>query len=107
MGNSRNIMKKYDKCECEILNGDIVGIEKGYFENGNLMHEDERYNNKENGKIKVYYENSVLRFEYEYVNRDKKGKGKKYDEEGYLIYEGEFLITMQMELEKNMIKKEM
>ena len=93
-----------------ILNNNINGKGREYYNYGDLKYEGEYLNGRKNGKGKEYFFNQKLRFEGEYKNdlqwdgkgydkskkivyelKNGKGLKKDYDDSGDLIFAGEYL----------------
>lgn len=84
-----NGKKRY---ECEYLNNLKHGIERFYFENGNIESEINYRKGKKNGRWTVWYENGQKYYEVSYSNNVREGKwfswhsnGKKASE---VVYRG-------------------
>jgi antitoxin component YwqK of YwqJK toxin-antitoxin module len=70
--------------ESNFLNGYKEGIQKVWYQNGQLKTEHGMKNNIYHGLAKSWYENGVLRFEAEY-DMGKEIWSKSYNEQGELI----------------------
>jgi antitoxin component YwqK of YwqJK toxin-antitoxin module len=70
--------------ENNFLNGYKEGIQKQWYQNGQLLIVQSFLNNVPNGKCLEWHENGVLRFEAEY-DRGEKLWSKSYNEKGELI----------------------
>ena len=79
-----------------ILNNNINGKGKEYYDNGELLYDGGYLNGKRNGKGKEYDLDGKLIFEGEYLNDLKwNGKGKEYYDNGKLLFEGEYLNDLK------------
>ena len=66
-------------------NEPFTGIDKTYYENGQLKFEAKFQNGKPNGVGKEYFENGVLRFEGNFIDGKAQGEHKVYYENGKLM----------------------
>ena len=73
------------RAEIPYKNGEREGIGKEYYENGNLKREEPYKNNKAEGIEKWYYENGKLMAEMSYLNNLFHGDTRFYTEDGKLL----------------------
>lgn len=69
---------------------DSLGVEKTYYENGQLENEVEYKNGIEEGLARVYYENGKLKISYSHKSGKKHGNIKFYYPTGVLKAEGKY-----------------
>ena len=68
----------------------IDGIEKFYYENGNLKHEISWYNQQKNGPQKDYFENGTVYISSAHSDNELHGKYERYHENNQLRSLGQF-----------------
>ena len=68
------------------VNGSKNGIEKEYYENGQIKSETLYVNGSKNGIKKEYYESGKLLSEFTYVDGEMEGDVKLYNPDGKMIY---------------------
>ena len=86
------------------VNGKKHGIEKKYYESGQLLWEIPFVNGKRHGIWKGYYESGQLLWETPYINGEAHGIGKGYYESGQLRAEIPFVNGKRHGIEKGYYK---
>jgi len=79
------------EAEYNLKNGQLHGLLKAYYENGNVKKLGSYLNGKENGLFKEYNEDGTMNFEYSMKDGVMNGAFKTYYENGQLKKSGSFL----------------
>jgi antitoxin component YwqK of YwqJK toxin-antitoxin module len=87
--------------EYEMQGDSATGYYKSYYSSGKLEFECSKVNGKINGRSKSYFENGKMRAEVNSILGERNGGFKIYDKKGYLINEGFFKDDKQDSLITN------
>ena len=91
-GSSKKYFINGGKVSLEAIfsNGIQVGVQKRYYESGELLSERSYKNGKMDGIGKSYYQNGQVEMEEPYKNGERDGVIKVYDENGKLVRQATF-----------------
>lgn len=103
--NAQGFTKEYDaNCDCEVvknhfdngqlsaeykqtMDGKRIGVEKQYYQDGQLQYERNWVNGILDGENKNYHRNGKLYYNEQYSNGNKAGTWSFYDDEGDKVYD--------------------